>query len=483
MKRKASNAAFGQRRLALAAGATMLAALPSTVTAQAAPQVPRPPTREEVERPTARAPLPPPRLDRRRRRRARALRARFARLSRHPLHADGGSVRGASRARGGAICGRPTPPISAASSRSRSSARYATAPRPSFATPAMSPRSRYRSSISPAAIVRFTMLMAKLVAIHVRGDAGRSERAIARYLEKLTARGGVQPLRRGALSAARLATCPATQVRLALRSAGAGARRGDRRRHRRARAGHRRSQRAESRLACARAVGRGSSAARFTASPGSATGPRSPLHSTPISASSRRSSSATRLRVGARGADPRRAPSLMPGRARQLADPSLDVRARTLLATAEARYPFSARQAASIWGAVGLDLIDQDVSAQRAAAHPRSPARRLRPARLRPCRPEELRPPPRLHRRRAALARRRQRSSSARASTCSARPALRRRPSPAASAPGVVPPSRLEGDATGDLAARSSAAASSGRRPRLGLSRSASAARPPASRC
>jgi hemolysin activation/secretion protein len=45
-----------------------------------------------------------------------------------------------------------------------------------------------------------------------------------------------------------------------------------------------------------------------------------------------------------------------------VADPGLHVRATTLLATGEVRYPFQRTQAASIWGAIGLDLVDQDVS-------------------------------------------------------------------------------------------------------------------------
>ncbi|MCQ8140427.1 POTRA domain-containing protein, partial [Vibrio parahaemolyticus] len=35
-------------------------------------------------------------------------------------------------------------------------------------------------------VVRFRVLMAKLVALRVRGDAGRNERLIADYLEPLT---------------------------------------------------------------------------------------------------------------------------------------------------------------------------------------------------------------------------------------------------------------------------------------------------------
>ena len=68
--------------------------------------------------------------------------------------------------------------------------------------------------------VRFQVLMAKLVGLRVRGNAGRSERAIARYLEKLTEREVFNryEAERYLLLAGDL---PGLDVRLALRSAGA----------------------------------------------------------------------------------------------------------------------------------------------------------------------------------------------------------------------------------------------------------------------
>ena len=51
--------------------------------------------------------------------------------------------------------------------------------------------------------VHFTVLMAKLVGISVRGDAGRSERTDRALSEQADRARGVQPLRRRALSAAR----------------------------------------------------------------------------------------------------------------------------------------------------------------------------------------------------------------------------------------------------------------------------------------
>ncbi|HEX8262252.1 MAG TPA: ShlB/FhaC/HecB family hemolysin secretion/activation protein, partial [Allosphingosinicella sp.] len=44
-----------------------------------------------------------------------------------------------------------------------------------------------------------------------------------------------------------------------------------------------------------------------------------------------------------------------------LGDPAIDIDARTLLATVEASYPFVRRLSHSVRGAVGFDLIDQDV--------------------------------------------------------------------------------------------------------------------------
>ena len=52
-------------------------------------------------------------------------------------------------------------------------------------------------------VVHFRVLMAHLTQVRVRGDATGAERIIAGYLNQLTERPGVQPLRRRALSAAR----------------------------------------------------------------------------------------------------------------------------------------------------------------------------------------------------------------------------------------------------------------------------------------
>ena len=44
-----------------------------------------------------------------------------------------------------------------------------------------------------------------------------------------------------------------------------------------------------------------------------------------------------------------------------LGDPLVDIRSRTLFATLEARYPFVRRQRETLWGTLGLDYVDQDV--------------------------------------------------------------------------------------------------------------------------
>ena len=98
--------------------------------------------------------------------------------------------------------------------------------------------------------------------MRVRGNAGRAERTIAGYLNKLTEREVFNryDAERYLLLAGDL---PGYNVRLALRSAGAGARRGDRRGDGRASAGARRRHRPESRLARARPLGRAGAAQIF----------------------------------------------------------------------------------------------------------------------------------------------------------------------------------------------------------------------------
>ena len=278
--------------------------------------------------------------------------------------------------------------------------------------------------------VRFQVLMAKLVGMRVRGDAGRSERTIARYLEQLTEQEVFNryEAERYLLLAGDL---PGYDVRLALRSAGAA--RGEvigevtvvrqpalARPHR-----------PEFRLARARPLGR--AAARPGLRPHRA---RRPHHARRSSAPPTRDEQQTLqvghdFRIGGEGlafggqltyawASP------------DLDLPGVDIDSRTLFATLEASYPFIRRQARTLRGALGLDLIDQDIDfndlplnrdrlrvAFAAARFRRArPGRRAIRATRRPSRAGGWAPPP----------------SCARGSTCSA-PAT-------AAGPGSSPASR-----------------------------------------
>ena len=114
---------------------------------------PTAPTREEIERAAGRARRAPHRAaDRRGRRGAVALRARPARISGRPLHPYQCRVRRPARARRRGVAAGLRRLSSGRSSRSRSSARSATAPPPYCARPAISPRSKCRSSASPTAM-------------------------------------------------------------------------------------------------------------------------------------------------------------------------------------------------------------------------------------------------------------------------------------------------------------------------------------------
>jgi hemolysin activation/secretion protein len=207
--------------------------------------------------------------------------------------------------------------------------------------------------------IRFDVLMAKLVAVHVRGEAGRSERTIARYLERLTKRDVFNRFEaeRSLLLASDL---PGLDVRLRLRSAGAGP-------------GEVVGEvsvvrtfglvEANVQDLGARELGRWGGLVRAELYGLTGLGDRTSLalFSTAQTHEQQTLQVGHEMRLGAEGLTLSgdftyswARPSL-PG-------PNLHVRARTLLATAAARYPFVRRQAASIWGGIGLDLVDQDVS-------------------------------------------------------------------------------------------------------------------------
>jgi hemolysin activation/secretion protein len=206
--------------------------------------------------------------------------------------------------------------------------------------------------------LRLEVLMAKLVAIRVRGDAGRSERIIARYLEKLTRREVFNryEAERYLLLARDL---PGFDVRLALKSAGAG--RGEvigevtvRRQ-----AG---SLEANVQNFGARSLGRWGALVRGQLYGLTGLGDRTTLavFTTADLDEQQTVQLGHEFRIGGEGltlgglftyawAEP------------GLADPSLDIEARTSLATFEASYPLLRTQAATIRAGAGLDLIDQRV--------------------------------------------------------------------------------------------------------------------------
>jgi hemolysin activation/secretion protein len=206
--------------------------------------------------------------------------------------------------------------------------------------------------------VRFQVLMARLVAIRVRGDAGRAERTIAGYLENLTGREvfNRHEAERYLLLASDL---PGYDVRLALRSAGAA--RGEV-------IGDVTVARIPGTVDFAvqnlgsRALGRWGGLVRGQLFGLTGLGDRTTLafYSTADFEEQRTVQLGHDFRLGGEGlalsgqvtyawAEP------------DLDDPALDIEARTLLGTIEASYPFVRRQSHSIRGAVGIDLIDQEI--------------------------------------------------------------------------------------------------------------------------
>jgi hemolysin activation/secretion protein len=206
--------------------------------------------------------------------------------------------------------------------------------------------------------LRLEVLMAKLVAIRVRGDAGRAERTIARYLEKLTAKEVFNryEAERYLLLARDL---PGYDVRLALKSAGAG--RGEV-------IGEVTVRRRPGELVASvqnfgsKALGRWGGLLRGQAYGLTGLGDRTTVAA--FTTADLEEQQTVQLghdfRVGGEGltlgaqltyawADP------------DLADPALDIEAKTLLATVEASYPLIRTQATTLRAGGGFDLIDQDV--------------------------------------------------------------------------------------------------------------------------
>ena len=207
-------------------------------------------------------------------------------------------------------------------------------------------------------IVRFRVVMAKLVSLRVRGRGGRSERAIVAYLQRLTEREVFNRFEaeRYLLLAGDL---PGYEVRLGLRSAG------------RARGevigevtvAHRAAQLDFTvQNLGSRSIGRWGALLRGQVYGLTGLGDRTSLalFSTADTAEQQTLQLAHDFRLGGEGlaiggqltyawASP------------DLDLPGVDIGSRTLFATLEASYPFLRRQARTLRGGLGLDIIDQDI--------------------------------------------------------------------------------------------------------------------------
>lgn len=208
-------------------------------------------------------------------------------------------------------------------------------------------------------IVRFDVLMAKLVSIRVRGDGGRSERIIARTLDPLTRREvfNSEEAERALLLAGDI---PGFDVRLALRSAG-GAR------------GEVVGEVTVRRLPAlidlnvqnygSHSLGRFGGLARAQLFGLTGLGDRTSLtiFTTSDFGEQQTLQAAHEFRIGGDGLTLGGDVTLSWARP-DIGLAGVDLRARTLLATAEARYPFVRRQGFSLWAGLGFELIDQEVT-------------------------------------------------------------------------------------------------------------------------
>lgn len=335
-----------------------LAILSGPVAAQTTAAPPRAPTREELQRPIASTPLPPPRLtvEGGIERAPCALDAGVYRdIKFTPTEVNFEDLRGLSaedlRPAYAPYLGREQPISAICEIRDRA----ATILRDAGYIAAVEIPEQHIAGGQ----VRFTVLMARLVAIHVRGNAGRSEKLIASYLERLTH----EPVfnrfdaERYLLLASDL---PGYRVRLSLRSAG-GARGevvGD------VTVEHTPGEvQANIQNFGSHSLGPWGGLVRGELYGLTGLGDRTSaaFFSTLDFSEQQTLQLGHEMRLGSEGLT-------LSGQFTYawtqpvVADPNLHVRARTLLATAEARYPFQRTQAASIWGSVGLDVINQNVS-------------------------------------------------------------------------------------------------------------------------
>ena len=211
-------------------------------------------------------------------------------------------------------------------------------------------------------VVHFRVLMARLVGIRVRGDAGREERLIAAYLGRLTRQQVFNryEAERYLLLAGDL---PGYNVRLALRSAGTA--RGEV-------IGEVTVQHVDAladltlqNLGSA-ALGRWGALARLQLFGLTGLGDRTTfaVYSTAQTREQQTVQIAHDMHLGSEG-------FALGGQftyswARpDLGNAAIDLRSRTLFATLDASYPFVRRQLATLRGRIGVDLIDQDIDLGR----------------------------------------------------------------------------------------------------------------------
>jgi hemolysin activation/secretion protein len=353
VKRPASTAS---RRARLASACAVLA-FTSGAQAQTAPTLPRPPTREEVERPRPRSAEPRSRL------------SVEGGVERAPCALEGEAFRDirftsrsvtfgglkefpaeALRPAFEPFLGREQPVAMICEIRDRAATLLRDA---GYVAAVEIPEQRIAGGD-----LRLEVLMAKLVAIRVRGDAGRAERTIARYLEKLT---GEEVFNRYQAERYLLLArdLPGYDVRLALKSAGAG--RGEV-------IGEVTVRRQPGELVASvqnfgsKALGRWGGLLRGQLYGLTGLGDRTTLaaFATADLDEQRTLQIGHDFRIGGEGIT---LGGLLtyawaePG----LADPTLDIEAKTLLATLEATYPLIRTQAATLRAGGGFDLIDQNV--------------------------------------------------------------------------------------------------------------------------
>lgn len=206
--------------------------------------------------------------------------------------------------------------------------------------------------------LRFRVVMAKLVGLRVRGDAGRAERRIAAYLDRLT---GHEVFNRYEAERYLLLAgdMPGYSVRLALRSAGTV--RGEV-------IGEVLVQRLPALVDLtvqnygSRELGRWGALLRGQAFGITGLGDRTLIaaYTTPDFDEQQTLQVAHDFRVGSEGLS-FGAQATFAWAHPDLGDPAIDIRSRTVFASAEAGYPFIRRQNENLRGAIGLDYVNQNV--------------------------------------------------------------------------------------------------------------------------